>query len=166
MQRHFTATCFVVDAEGRVLLLWHKHLQRWMPPGGHVDPDELPEDAAARECLEETGLAVEILGDTTDDLFVDATHEGRMLKRPLAMLLEEIPARPERQQGPHQHMDFLYLGRLLDPKQALTLARDEADALRWFTAAEIAALPHQEIFHNVRHFIITCLPRLLRGRGL
>jgi mutator protein MutT len=32
----------------------------WEFPGGKVRPDESPAQAAARECMEETGLAVEI----------------------------------------------------------------------------------------------------------
>jgi 8-oxo-dGTP pyrophosphatase MutT (NUDIX family) len=45
----------VVDGE-RVLLLFHAKLAMWLPPGGHVDPDELPDEAAVREVLEETGV--------------------------------------------------------------------------------------------------------------
>jgi 8-oxo-dGTP diphosphatase len=33
----------------------------WEFPGGKIEPDETPEAAAVRECLEETGLAVEPL---------------------------------------------------------------------------------------------------------
>ena len=33
----------------------------WEFPGGKVEPGETPQAAAARECLEETGLAVEAL---------------------------------------------------------------------------------------------------------
>ncbi|PIR54531.1 DNA mismatch repair protein MutT, partial [Candidatus Peregrinibacteria bacterium CG10_big_fil_rev_8_21_14_0_10_42_8] len=80
--RHFTATAFIVDSQKRTLLLWHKRLQRWMPPGGHIDPNETPEETAARECKEETGLDVEIVGDAQSDLFTENTHEGRMLKKP------------------------------------------------------------------------------------
>ena len=45
MRSHFTATAFVVD-NGRTLLHWHKKLQQWMPPGGHLLPDEDPASGA------------------------------------------------------------------------------------------------------------------------
>ena len=35
----------------------------WEFPGGKIDPGETPAEAARRECLEETGLAVEIIGE-------------------------------------------------------------------------------------------------------
>jgi mutator protein MutT len=34
----------------------------WEFPGGKIEPGETPAQAAARECLEEAGLAVEIIG--------------------------------------------------------------------------------------------------------
>jgi 8-oxo-dGTP pyrophosphatase MutT (NUDIX family) len=158
MQRHFTATAFVVDSRKRALLLWHKRLNRWMPPGGHVDPDEIPEETARRECKEETGLDVTITGDPTADQFGGNPEEGRMLAKPLALLLENIPASPERGEPAHQHMDFLYLATPVDESQALSLAEEEGRELRWFTQEEIAALDeHTEIFHNVKHYILSLL---------
>ncbi len=162
--RHFTATAFVVDSRKRALLLWHKRLGRWMPAGGHVDENELPEDAAKRECKEETGLDVEILGlgsglgETEADLFTGNPAEGRMLKKPLALLLEEIPASKERNEPAHQHMDFLYLARPLDETQVLRMAEAEASDMRWFTRDEVAALDDtREIFSNVKTYVLHCL---------
>jgi 8-oxo-dGTP pyrophosphatase MutT (NUDIX family) len=41
-----------------VLLHLHRKLGMWLPPGGHIERDELPDDAAVREVFEETGLRV------------------------------------------------------------------------------------------------------------
>ncbi len=158
MQRHFTATAFVIDSRKRVLLLWHKRLERWMPPGGHVDADETPEDAAKRECKEETNLDVEIVGDAQPDLFAKNPHEGRMLTKPIALLMENIPESKERNEPAHQHMDFLYLARPLNEDQAKELAPDESAGMKWFTKDDIEKLDERaEIFSNVKEYALRAL---------
>lgn len=56
---HRAATMVLVDGADRVLLLWrHRFVQDrwgWEIPGGLVDEDEEPVDAAIRELEEETG---------------------------------------------------------------------------------------------------------------
>jgi 8-oxo-dGTP pyrophosphatase MutT (NUDIX family) len=127
-----------------------------MPPGGHVDSDETPEETAKRECKEETGLDVEIIGDAQADLFLENPSEGQMLKKPIAMLLENIPASEMRGEPAHQHMDFLFLARPLDESQTLILAEDEGTEMRWFTPEEIAGLnPETEIFANVKAYVLS-----------
>jgi 8-oxo-dGTP pyrophosphatase MutT (NUDIX family) len=158
MRKHFTATAFIVDSQNKTLLLWHKRLQRWMPPGGHVDDNETPEETARRECKEETNLDVEIIGEECTDLFTGNPHEGRMLKKPIALLLENIPASEERGEPAHQHMDFLYLAKPIDEAQELTLAEAEGRELRWFVRKEIEALDERtEIFANVKAYILSLL---------
>jgi 8-oxo-dGTP diphosphatase len=41
---------------GKVLLIRHKRLGVWLPPGGECEPGETPLEAARRELREETGL--------------------------------------------------------------------------------------------------------------
>lgn len=153
MIRHFTATAFVIDSQNRVLLLWHKRMQKWMPPGGHIDPNETPEECAKRECKEETGLDVEIIGSEQLDLFSNNTEEGSMLKKPFAMMLENIPASEARNEPAHQHIDSVFFAHPLDEKQALVIAKNEADHVRWFTKEEVENLPNDEIFENVKELI-------------
>jgi 8-oxo-dGTP pyrophosphatase MutT (NUDIX family) len=158
MHRHFTSTAFVIDSKNRTLLLWHKRLQRWMPPGGHIDQDETPEETARRECKEETGLDVEIVGDDQTDLFTGNPEEGRMLKKPIAMLLEEIPESKERNEPGHQHMDFLFLARPIDEAQVLKLDHSEGTEMQWFNRKEIEELDEEtEIFANVKQYILSAL---------
>jgi ADP-ribose pyrophosphatase YjhB (NUDIX family) len=56
----FTVEAFVVH-HNRVLLTYHKQLNKWLPLRGHIELDEDPEQALFREIKEESGLEVEIL---------------------------------------------------------------------------------------------------------
>jgi 8-oxo-dGTP pyrophosphatase MutT (NUDIX family) len=54
---HITCTGLVLSPDhSRILLVLHRRLQRWLLPGGHVEPDDpFIGDAARREVVEETG---------------------------------------------------------------------------------------------------------------
>jgi ADP-ribose pyrophosphatase YjhB (NUDIX family) len=57
------AAVVLVENDGKVLLVrrvMNPEQGKWSIPGGFVDAGEDPRQAAARECLEETGLDVEI----------------------------------------------------------------------------------------------------------
>lgn len=98
--KHFTVATFVVHA-GRVLLHPHRKLGLWLPPGGHIEPHELPDDAARRETLEETGIAVRLVGAPGIDHA--APGAPRQLLRPEGIQVEDISRDP-----PHQHIDLIY----------------------------------------------------------
>lgn len=52
---HVTASAVLVGARGTVLHV-HRRLGRWLQPGGHIEPGELPYETALRESEEETGI--------------------------------------------------------------------------------------------------------------
>ncbi|MGC9350113.1 MAG: NUDIX hydrolase [Anaerolineae bacterium] len=59
------AAMLVTDHRDRVLLVrraWKPQQGYWSLPAGFVDYGETPAEAAVRECLEETGLEIEIEG--------------------------------------------------------------------------------------------------------
>jgi len=105
MRRHFTATGFVVNGS-RTLLHWHKRLQQWMPPGGHIEPDEDPVQAVLREIEEETGLVAEVIPQREAAPF----EYPEQLPPPYTILVEDIPGPEE----PHKHIDMIYFCRVVD----------------------------------------------------
>ena len=126
VSRDFTVATFVVRAD-RVLLLWHRKLQMWLPPGGHIEPNELPDDAAVREVAEEAGIAVQLVGDR--GVSVD---DPRQLIRPEGIQLERIlPG--------HEHIDLIYFGRPVDPTRSQISANDESESIGWFTRLEMVS---------------------------
>lgn len=105
MRRHFTATGFVVQGS-RTLLHWHKRLQQWMPPGGHIEPDEDPVQAVLREIQEETGATAEVIPSVPTLPF----NNPGQLQPPYTILVEDIPEPGDT----HQHIDLIYFCSLAD----------------------------------------------------
>lgn len=99
--RHFTATAYVVHEE-KTALHFHPKLEMWLPPGGHLDRDELPHEAAIREAQEETGLAVTLEQSSTGA----QSPTARPIPQPVSIMLEDIDIHDEH--VAHQHIDFIY----------------------------------------------------------
>ena len=59
---HITCSGLVLSpGRDRILLVLHRRLQRWLLPGGHVEPDDpLIGDAGRREVVEETGVVLRV----------------------------------------------------------------------------------------------------------
>ncbi len=145
VERQFVATGFVVDGD-RTLLLFHRKLQMWLPPGGHIDEGETPDAAVIREVLEETGLEVEIIPDIEQPLGPKAGVEP--LHRPRIVQLEDIPD----PKGFHQHIDLIYFCRAIGGR--LNPAEAELEQLRWFSYEELADVAiTDEVRDHARHAI-------------
>jgi 8-oxo-dGTP diphosphatase len=53
--KHLVSYFAVVDGDS-ILLVDHKSALLWLPPGGHVEPEEHPRQTVRRELLEELGI--------------------------------------------------------------------------------------------------------------
>ncbi|MDI3284760.1 NUDIX domain-containing protein [Polyangium sp. 15x6] len=100
--------------EGRILLIRHRRLGIWLPPGGEMLPDETPLEAAARELREETGLVgrFPVVSD------VDGTPPG-------FIGYEEHPAGSK-----GIHLNFVFVA---DVDTDVVQPNDEFEEWRWVT---------------------------------
>ena len=59
---HLVSYFLVFSPEkSKVLLVDHKKAELWLPPGGHVEPNEDPKETVSREAKEELGIETEFL---------------------------------------------------------------------------------------------------------
>ena len=145
--KHFTATVFIV-ADSKVLLHEHKKIGTWLPPGGHVEANELPNETALREIKEETGLDIDLIADENfaeEEKFL-ALNDMRVktVSRPWKVLLEKITEN-------HYHIDFIYLAKV----KINTIENNENHQLKWFTTYELEQ--NQKLFPNVKYYGIKAI---------
>jgi 8-oxo-dGTP pyrophosphatase MutT (NUDIX family) len=131
--RHFTVAVFVVRGS-KTLLLHHRQHGMWLPPGGHIELGETPDEAALREVREETGLEVVLV--SRPGLSVDRPVQ---LATPEGIQLETI-GRPE---DCHEHIDLVYFSvpqEAPEDPQEVCIDSSEVTAARWCDMNDLAAM--------------------------
>jgi 8-oxo-dGTP pyrophosphatase MutT (NUDIX family) len=127
----FTVAIFVVH-DGKILLIHHRKLDKWLPLGGHIELNEDPEQAALREAKEEGGLDVELLGERPP-----TTSPGtRALIAPRFLDIHRI-------NETHEHIGRIYWARLKKVAQASCLSHSETH--RQDARATLASEEHHDI---------------------
>lgn len=139
LPHHFTASGIVVDGE-YILLVNHRRIGAWVPPGGHIEDTELPEETVIREIFEETGVRVEVL---TPVLPNTGDAEAFFLASPL--YVQTVLANEKGQQ--FYHIDLSYLCRvspecIRDANGRPSVADNaEVKESRWVKISEVHNLP-------------------------
>ena len=121
MDRHFTASAIIIS-NGKVLLIWHKKSNQWLYPGGHVEPNESPDEAVIREVKEETGLDCQIMSDA---VYHYQANDVFSLPHPIAILDEVIDSETQ-----HRHIDYVY--QCVVNSDNVQLNQIEAAHYTWF----------------------------------
>ena len=120
--RHFCASVFVIDkTKKKILLVKHKKFDKWVQPGGHIETDETPEEAAIREVYEETGLRIKLLGERFP-------RESDFV-RPLAI-------QKNRGKDGDIHIDIVYVALPYDDREAV-FDENESVAIGWFSRNDL-----------------------------
>ena len=133
----FVADAYIVH-QGRVLLRMHDKYKIWLPPGGHIELDEDPNQAAIREAKEEVGLDIELMGSAP------LKKDGREgLLPPRFMHRHKIS-------DVHEHISLAYFATSKTDhiQQGDT---EVSDHVRWFTDKELDD-PAYGIEESIRHY--------------
>ena len=130
--KHFCASAFIINPKDKkILLVKHSDYDKWLQPGGHIEEDETPEEAAVREVYEETGIKIKLLGERfprEDDLI-----------RPLGVQCN-------RKKDGTRFIDIIYaaIPNRENPKIKLN---DESTEIGWFGRNELDRMP---VFQDVK----------------
>lgn len=128
---HRAVAVYILNSKDEFLLLYHKKLNTYLPPGGHVEENELIHQARQREAIEEAGVEIEFL-NVFKDLGDDRAEQ---LPTPIFVQLEDI--------GDHYHEDFIYLARA----KSNEIKNNEGHSdIGWFSKDEALKL---KLFENV-----------------
>lgn len=136
--------------QNKILLIKHKKIGLWMSPGGHMEPNELPHQAAEREFWEETGIKVkavqfgfqpnnaltEFLPNpiSTNLHWVSQENYQRRLQAS-----HDYQAEKKWSRGCEQHYNQNYL---VEPVGQIEFSQNvaETDGIAWFGQDELAEL--------------------------
>lgn len=142
----------VLIHENRILLVKHKKLGMWLNPGGHIEPNELPHQAAEREFWEETGVQVKAV---PRGILFKPRAEVQMVPNPFLSDLhwvskENYLARVENNpelakhrkysgRSCEQHLNFAYF---VEPTAGVDFFQnqEETDGIAWFSLEDIDEL--------------------------
>ncbi len=133
----FVVSIFVVH-RAKVLLIYHKQYREWLPIGGHIEPDEDPEEALYREIREECGLKVRVLADTPK-----IGHAG-VKPLPTPSYLDN-----HRIRGKHRHVAFVYFG--VSGSDKAVLHEREHREFRWLSKKDLKD-PAYKLTRSIRFY--------------
>jgi 8-oxo-dGTP diphosphatase len=128
--------------DNKVLLIHHRKLDRWIPPGGHIDENETPDEALEREFKEELNLEIEILNRN------DVPMSGNIKKQlavPFYVNVHSV--------GDHNHCCLFYLCKSKNPEK-LMLNESEVRKFAWFSVEE---LNQEHVPSDVRNIAMKAL---------
>ena len=146
VRKQYVATGYIYDRNtDRFLLIFHKKLDKWLAPGGHLHEGEEPHKGVLREIVEETGAVGRIVHLLETPQV--STPEVAQLPAPFCILHETIPASSREEE--HVHLDFVYVVEI-DLFEPLTLHVEEASLAKWISTEDIANINGIDTYDNVR----------------
>lgn len=122
----FGADVFIVH-KSKVLLRIHDKYKMWLPPGGHIELDEDPCEAAVREAKEEVGLDITLRGEMPQFPSLPGGHRS--------ILAPRFVGRHNIDEN-HEHVIFYYLATS-ETDHVVVGGDDRSEEWKWFTEDEL-----------------------------
>ena len=145
--KHITVTGYVMNIERtKLLMIHHNKMDKWLPPGGHLEAGELPHKGALREVFEETGIHATMVDLDEHNLELKDISDTQV-PRPYALIHVTMPATEENET--HIDLDMIFACEA-DEYAELTLQLDEVSEVQWLAKEEI--LSFVETFDSVKSF--------------
>ncbi|MDD5043188.1 MAG: NUDIX domain-containing protein [Patescibacteria group bacterium] len=119
----FIVSIFIVH-EDKVLLIYHRQLNRWLPIGGHIELNEDLEEALFRETKEECGLEIEVLSEKP----TIESKGTKFLYTPSFLDIHKISET-------HQHVGLVYFAKAKSDK--FIFNEVEHKDIRWFSKEDL-----------------------------
>lgn len=134
---------YVINDKNQVLILKHKKVGTWAPPGGHVEENELIHQAAIRECQEETGIEFDFIYDYGKipqkfEQTKTVTLKVEMVPPPILADYQYL--------GDHYHEHFIYLARAKSDK----IINNEGHEMGWFSFEDAKKL---DCFDQIKYHL-------------
>jgi len=131
----FTVEVFVVF-NGKVLLRKHDKYGIWLSVGGHIEPDEDPNQSALREVKEEVGLTIK--------LFDTREYRGDVT---IQELITPISLNRHRISNTHEHVSLIYFATATTDQ---IIPEKPTDEWRWCTKEDIDGM--EDLQSNVAFY--------------
>ncbi|MDK3075967.1 NUDIX domain-containing protein [Sedimentitalea sp. JM2-8] len=126
---HVTCSAVLVDQRREaVLLVKHAVLEKWLAPGGHIEANEHPSEAAGRELREETGVA---------HFTLHPWHQKNFLC-PIDIDSHKIPSSKKKNEPEHYHHDFVYIFTTIEHLIDVSIDRSEVTQADWSDLKSLA----------------------------
>ncbi|MFZ2586839.1 MAG: NUDIX hydrolase [Alphaproteobacteria bacterium] len=99
---HLTSSAWIVNpSRTKVLMMYHKYIQKWLQFGGHADGNPNLVEVALKEASEETGLDISLFEVLMNEAIFDVA-------------IVPVPANPKKNEPDHVHFDIRFLLELDD----------------------------------------------------
>ena len=129
---HFTASGIVIELD-HILLVHHKRIGAWLPPGGHIEEGEFPHETCIREIFEETGLAVEVVSEPTPET---ASSDAFFPPQPLCLHIVKATEKG----SACFHLDLAYMCRVKAASDSLPVLSQAGQECRWVKLDRLSEL--------------------------